>query len=388
MLQKLSNFMMKEKKSKIYQQLMLNELKRPIWMGREFRKFVDEGYIKNVVAYRSITMIATSAASIDWQIFSKSRHGKTEIFDHPLLNLLQKPNPIMAGAEFFENIYAYKLISGNAYIQAVGPDGSAPMELHYLRPDRVSIIAGDNCLPNGYRYKIEENIHDFPVNKITGKSLILHLKHFHPSDDWYGLSPIEAAAFSIDLHNNSLEWNQSLLQNGARPSGAMIVTGVNEGSKNLSEEQFYRLKNQMDEQFAGAANAGRPMLLEGGIDWKEMSLSPKDMDFIEAKNSAARDIALAFGVPPQLLGIKGDNSYNNMFEARLMFIEQTVLPMVDHVVDALNNWLSPMFGDDIVIGYNKDTIPALEEKKDKLWDKIKGADFLSNDEKRKMLGIE
>ena len=70
-----------------------------------------------------------------------------------------------------------------------------------------------------------------------------------------------------------------------------------------ADEQFDRLKRELEREYQGAANAGRPLVLEGGLDWKAMSLTPKDMDFMEAKHAAAREIALAFGVPPMLLAM-------------------------------------------------------------------------------------
>jgi HK97 family phage portal protein len=123
------------------------------------------------------------------------------------------------------------------------------------------------------------------------------MRLFHPLDDHYGFSPIEAAATAIDLHNQASKWNKALLDNAARPSGALVYS-AREGR--LSPEQFERLKAELQEGFQGAKNAGRPLLLEGGLDWKPLSLSPKDMDFIEAKHAAAREIALALGVPPML----------------------------------------------------------------------------------------
>jgi HK97 family phage portal protein len=205
-------------------------------------------------------------------------------------------------------------------------------------------------------------------------------------NDWYGLSPVEAAAYSIDQHNQAGAWNQALLQNGARPSGALVVRGESGGGGVLSEDQYNRVKLQIDEQFTGAANAGRPLLLEGGLDWKELSLSPKDMDFIEAKNSSARDIALAFGVPPQLLGIPGDNTYSNLQEARLALWEQTVLPLVGCTVDALGQWLDVMF--DSILEFVPDTenIPVLATRNQAIWDRVERATFLTEEEKRAAVG--
>src|SRR5690606_38481596 len=129
---------------------------------------------------------------------------------------------------------------------------------------------------------------------------------------------------ALDLHNAAGAWNKALLDNSARPSGALVYAPKDGG--NLSEEQFDRLKTELEEGYTGAGGAGKPLLLEGGLDWKAMGLSPKDMDFIEAKHVASREIALAFGVPSMLLGIPGDNTYANYAEANRAFYRLTILP--------------------------------------------------------------
>ena len=354
---------------------------KPIWSARNYRKFADEAFIKNVIAHQAIAKISGAAASVELKL---KKNGQTiDATKHPLGKLLKSPNPACAGTEFFEAIYAYKLVSGNSYILAIGAKNEAPLELYNLRPDRVSVIAGRDEMPAGYRYAISDSKY-----KDYNPSQVLHLKFFHPLDDWYGLSPVEAAAYSIDQHNQAGSWNQALLQNGARPSGALVVKQQNgEAGGYLSEDQYNRIKAQIDSDFAGASNAGRPILLEGGLDWKEMSLSPKDMDFIEMKNSSARDIALAFGVPPQLLGIPGDNTYSNLAEARLALWEQTVIPLVNKMVDAMNQWLTPKFENGLRIEADLDSVPALASKRDAMWDRVSKADFLTTEEKRKLLKI-
>jgi HK97 family phage portal protein len=299
------------------------EMNAPQWSSREYQQFADQAYIKNVIAHRAINIVAQAAASVPWALYSMRGKHKVHIHEHPILKLLTRPNPFYAGAEFFENIYAYKLISGNAFIQAVGKENTPPKELHILRPDRVSIVPDDLGNVIGYIYKVNRMEKFYPLNKLTGKASILHIKNFHPLDDLKGLSSVEAAAFSIDQHNQAAAWNKSLLENAARPSGALIVKNNGAYDGNLSDDQYTRIKEQLEEVFMGSKNSGRPHLIEGGLEWQEMSMSPKDMDFIEAKNSAARDIALALGVPPQLLGIPGDNTYSNMQEARLALWEET-----------------------------------------------------------------
>ncbi len=359
-------------------------LNSPVWSNRDYKKFADEAYIKNVIAHRAISMISQGAASIPFKLYGTN---KKHIEQHPILSLLSNPNPACSGKEFMESIYSYRQISGNAYVLGVAGNKTNLHELYALRPDRVSILTGENFIPQGYRYKVGTSSKDYMVNPLSGRSQILHLKNFHPLSDWYGLSSIEAAAYSIDQHNQAGEWNQSLLQNGARPSGAIVVQGEKGKHRSLSEKQFSQLKNTVDDIFSGPHNAGRPILLEGGLDWKEMSLSPKDMDFIESKHSSARDIALALGMPPQLLGIPGDNTYSNLQEARLALWEQTIIPMVDNVVDNFNSWLSPYFGKDIKLTYDIESIPAIAERKESMWAKVENCSFMTVNEKRALFNL-
>lgn len=360
---------------------------QPVWMDRSYSQFAQEAYIRNVVAFRAIGLVSQAASSVPMYLVQQNaRGGRRELPGHAAIRLLRRPNPQQGYAEFFEALYKYRLISGNAFVQAAGPKDHAPVELYLLRPDRVGVIAGKAAMPAGYRYTVGEVSKDFPVDRITGRSQVLHLKTFHPMSDWYGLSPVEAAAYSIDQHNQSSAWNQSLLQNGARPSGALVVRADVAGGGTLSDDQYSRIKQQMDEQFSGAANAGRPLLLEGGLEWKEMSLSPQDMDFVQAKHAAARDIALAFGVPPQLLGIPGDNTYSNLQEARLALWEQTVLPLVQATADAVSAWLAPQFGENVQFVPNTDEVMALALRNQAIWDRVEKASFLTEDEKRAAVG--
>lgn len=360
---------------------------QPVWMRRDYSRFAEEGYRRNVIAYRAISMIATAAASVPFRLFAEEAGTAREVTQHPLLTLLKQPTAWQPGVALFEALHSSRLLAGNAYVHAVGPVGEAPRELHVLRADRITIIAGKHGLPQAYRYTVGQESWDIPVNPITGASRVLHLKLFHPLDDWYGLSPVEAAAYSIDQHNQASAWNQSLLQHGARPSGALIVKAGDGSAGTLTDEQYWRVKRQMEEEFGGHGNAGRPLLLEGGLEWKEMSMSPKDMDFISSKHASAREIALAFGVPPQLLGIPGDNTYANLAEARIALWEQTIMPALQHVVDALNHWLVPMFGAGLNLRYDAEAIPAISAKRDAAWARVSAADFLSDDEKRKLLGL-
>jgi HK97 family phage portal protein len=305
---------------------------------------------------------------------------------HPLLDLIARPNPREACAQFVETIATHLLLAGNAYVEAVSVE-AGPRELHVLRPDRMKLIPGADGWPEAYEYTVAGRSVRFDQSAAPGRDPgvppILHLTLLHPLDDHYGLAPLEAAAVAVDTHNAAASWNKALLDNAARPSGALVYEGA-DGTV-MSDGQFERLKRELAEEYQGARNAGRPLLLEGGLDWKAMSLSPKDMDFMDAKHAAAREIALAFGVPPQLLGIPGDNTYSNYQEANRVFFRATVLPFANRIGAALSAWLAPAFGNVRVI-VDADQIDALSTDRAALWSRITDAPFLTLNEKRAVVG--
>jgi HK97 family phage portal protein len=352
---------------------------RPAWTPRDYATLAREGFARNAVVFRSVRMIAEAAASVPLLLYE----GVAEVVEHPLLALLSRPNRRQAGNEFREALYGYLLVAGNAYVEAVSADG-APAELHLLRPDRMKVVPGPDGWPEAYEYTVAGRTVRFVDAGEGTLSPILQLAFFHPLDDHYGFAPIEAAQVALDLHNAAGAWNKALLDNSARPSGALVYQAKEGG--NLSEEQFERLKQELETGYQGARHAGRPLLLEGGLDWRPMSLTPKDMDFLEAKNAAAREIALAFGVPPMLLGIPGDNTYSNYQEANRAFWRGTVLPLVARVTAALGAWLAPAFGEGLRLAYDTDPVEALAGDRDALWKRVGAADFLTVDEKRAAVG--
>ena len=359
---------------------------RAVWTPRRFDTFAEEGYKRNVVAFRAINRVSRAAASVPWRLSRADRGGVQAIETHPLLDLLKRPNPMMAHSEFIEAVTGYLLIAGNSFIEAA-PGTGAPRELWPLRPDRMKVIAGKTGLPKGFVFSVGGAERRWAADPVTGKSPILHLRTFNPLDDFYGLSPVEPAAAAIDQRNESDKWNMALLQNGARPSGALVYEPKDGAGANLTDAQFARLKQEIAEQYSGARNAGRPMLLDGGLAWREMSLSPKDLDFLEARNAASRDVAQAFGVPSQLLGIPGDNTYSNYQEARLALWEDTVIPLLRHLRDEFNGWLAPMFAEGLELDIDMDDIPALALRREKTWARLREAEFLTVNEKRAAAGF-
>jgi len=246
------------------------------------------------------------------------------------------------------------------------------------------VVVGPTGWPEAYAYRVGEQQITIPAVDESISPNIIHIKTFHPADDHYGAGCLSAADQSIALHNAAIAWNRSLLENAARPSGALVYDGGD--GMGLTSEQFDRLKSELAQAFSGEANAGRPMVLDGGLKWQSLSLSPADMDFATLKAAAARDVALAFGVPPMLLGLPGDSTYANYREANRALWRLTLLPLAGKILAALGEGLVAWFPE-ANLAVDLDRVPALAEDRERLWAQVTAADFLSADEKRALLGM-
>lgn len=340
-----------------------------VYTRRDFQSFAREAYTRNAVSHRCISMIAQCASSVPWLLTLRGE----EVEEHPALDLLARPNPIQPGQALLERVYAFLTIAGNSYIEAVGPgsmDGllrGAPMELYSLRPDRVRVIPSSNALPMAYEYEANGIKVRFPVDPIRGRSPLCHIRTFDPIDDFYGMSSVDPAAYAIDRHTAASDHNQAVLQNGATPSGAMVFRPVKiDGSDaNAPQDVIAAAEARITARYAGPKNAGRPMVLGGNVDWLPMGMNAEQLQLIESKLDAARDICIAFGVPIELL-LPGQSTYNNRSEAKLSFYEETILPVVERLATSLNHWLLPMYGDGYRLEPNLDAIEALAPKRAKL----------------------
>ena len=362
---------------------------RPAFGPRDSAALMRAGLLGNPVGFRAVRLIAEAAAALPLVLQDCDRRFEA----HPVLALIRRPNPLQGKADFLDALYAQLLLSGNGYVEAVGGAANGqtglPEELHVLRSDRMRVIPGPDGWPEAWEYSVGARKHRFRAaggDAGPGAAPICHVRAHHPADDHYGLSPLEAAATAIEVHNAASRWSRALLDNAARPSGAIVYRGA-DGQGALSPDQYDRLVTEMELHHQGARNAGRPMLLEGGLDWKPMGFSPSDMEFQKTKEAAAREIAVAFGIPPMLMGIPGDATYANYQEANRAFYRLTVLPLASRVTAALAHWLSGFVGESVDLRPDMDQVPALAAERDQQWRRVGEAGFLTETEKRALLGL-
>jgi HK97 family phage portal protein len=342
----------------------------PAARSYDYARAVTEGFLANPIAQRSVRLLAEGIGQAPLHC------------PDPLLAALVTATS--AGQSLVETLAANLLLHGNGYVQILKDASGTPVELFALRPDRIEVVLDGKGWPCAYDYKVGGHTARLPVEDEDGWPGIIAIRAMHPLDDYRGAGALEAAWQAVLIHNAATDWNRALLENAARPSGALVYETGDGGT--LTLEQFERLKRELDTAFTGSGNAGRPMLLDGGLKWQSMALSPADMDFATLKSAAARDIALAFGVPPMLLGLPGDNTYANYREASRALWRLTLLPLAEKLFAALREGLAPWFPE-AELRIDLDRVPALSEDRERLWSQVSDADFLSRAEKRLMLGL-
>lgn len=360
--------------------------RNPLWTPDNIRNLTEAGFQKCMTMFRCVTLLAKAAGGIPWQLFEKAKSQDTkrvELFKHDLLDTFERPNPRHGQSAFIEAITGFYYIAGNSYILGVGPgiDGDSeekrkPKELYYLYPHIMAIIPGNNVKPIvGYKYFGNPG-----KPKTYEPEDILQLKAFNPLNDFYGFSPLKAAAKGIDILNMALHWNMKLLQNDMKPPGAIKVEG------SLAPQQRKDLTKFLLEEKAGYENAGLPMVLEGGQEWMPFAISPKDADWINGIKLTLRFCCVTLGIDPSLMGDTESKTYSNQKEARKALYVETTLPYMDYLRDELNNWLTPKYGDNLYLDYNRDAIEALKEEQTSVFERMSKAWWLSPNQKRVACG--
>jgi len=338
---------------------------------------VREGYLSNPVAQRAVKLVAEGVGSAVVYDAGKPSQESASTGSARAVSLISGP--------LLETTAMQLMLHGNAFVQVLADDRGEAAELFALRPERVGVEADAGGWPVAYLYRVGEARSRIAARDPLGRVQVVHVRGMHPLDDHYGLGCLGCAAGAVGLHNQATRWNKALLDNAARPSGALVYD-PGDGGAAMSPDQYARLQAQMEAGFAGAGNAWRPMLLEGGLRWQAMSLTPADMDFVGLKAAAAREIALAFGVPPMLLGLPGDAAYANYREANKALWRLTILPLAGKILDALSAGLGA-WSPGCKLAVDVDQVTALTEDRERLWNAVSGADFLSREEKREMLGF-
>lgn len=328
-----------QKVNPLYQGMtVIDGMTAPRTMPKNYKNYAREAYGGNDTVYKVVNFCVINGAAIQPVLYtSKAEAGKPSgkrIDNHPLLDKLARPNKEQSGVFYRKSILGYFLIAGNAFQYAIRTGKSGPPdELWTLSPELVHPIPAANRGIIGYKYD------PWPAEKGNiPPELIGHTRSWNPTDEFFGMSPIEVIAVLIDTQQDGRKWNLSLLQNYLKPPGAWTTTAM------LSPNDRQKLEARINEKMAGARNAGKTPVLDGAMEFKPSAVPPSEMDWLESMKYNSTAIANVYNMPPELTG-DGASTFNNKEMAEVFSYTEFIFPTLDEVYDTWNMWLLPMYPD-------------------------------------------
>ncbi|MBZ0284804.1 MAG: phage portal protein [Anaerolineae bacterium] len=279
--------------------------------------------------YIAVNRIAEAAALVPLHVYRLQGETRAEVERHPLENLLDAPNPYLSRFELFEQTVGHLELTGNAYWFLGGNGAGVPIEIWPLRPDRVSIVPDPDQYVKGYIYEVDgQRIPLLPIE-------VVHFKRWHPANDYYGLSALEAACLAVSSDHAMAEWNRNTFgQDNGVPAGVVNI------KENVSDADYERIKREWRASYGGPQR--RTAFLRGSIiEWKNMGLSHHDLDFLKGRQSHRDEILNIFGVP---VGMLSENATEaNAKVAERLFIERTLWPKLVRLAQKITQDLLPFW---------------------------------------------
>lgn len=292
-------------------------------------------YQQSPWVYIAISRIAEAAALVPLQVQRLEGEKRVEVERHPLERLLDAPNPYMSRFELFEQTVGALELSGNAYWFLAGEGhGGPPTQIWPLRPDRVTIVPDAENYVKGYVYEVDGL--RIPLEPVE----VVHFKRWHPSNDYYGLSALEAARLSILSDQAMARWNHnSFGQDNGVPAGIVKV------EESVSDADFERIKREWRQSYGGPQRR-TAFLRGGGIAWQDIGLSHSELDFLRGREAHRNEILNIFGIPVGLLSENATEA--NAKVAERTFIERTLYPKLVRLEQKISQSLLPFWPGDYI----------------------------------------
>jgi HK97 family phage portal protein len=340
-----------------------------------YQTHARDGYQSNPTVYSCVSARSENLSTID--LILKQRRGKAErekYQDHPLLELLNNPNPEQSKSDFLEYIEGSLCLDGNCYIKIITqlsskiPIGLIPLQTNSVEPELKTV--------GGLQQKVYKYTSDEGRQETYSAGEVIHIKLYNPLSMLKGLGPITAARYAYNQNNQSGVWNHSLLLNSAKPSGILTTDSV------IQEKQEDQIRRMID-KMVGSERAGRPALFHAGLKWQNIGLSPADMDWINGMKFTALQVCMAFKVPAQCVGIPDSQTYANMEQAERSLWQNAVKPDAGRIINAFNQRLTPLFDKNLYLDADWDKVPQLRDSQNDLYNRVKLADWWTINEKRR-----
>jgi HK97 family phage portal protein len=323
-----------------------------------YSNYASQGYEKNELVFACIREISTSASEAPAYACKVNTDPKEFVESGRLYDLLEHPNGYQTRYELIESIITYLQITGNAYLYKERGIGGLTA-LYCLRPDRIKIV------PNKYyEYEIDGKVYNIPLEDIG------HIKFPNPTDDHYGLSPLQPLARMVNLDLDATDFTRTFYRNAGVPSGLLKLK-----RKIANKDEANRIRTAWRSQFQGMRNWHRVAILDDDANYEKMGSSIGDMEIDSIRDLAESRICSALGVPPILVGAKvGLNTatYSNYAQAKESFWEETLLPLYKRIEDSLNRIIlpeMPSIANTEKIVFDFSEVRALQDDETDLWNR-------------------
>lgn len=319
---------------------------------------VTDGMEASTWVYTAVSKNASSVASLPWFVERREGKGKWVRDDNTALApILAAPNEAHAWKDLVEIMTAQTWLAGNTLLaksRVTDPRTKQKIvaELWPVGPHGVAPIPGGKgqAWLTGYEY---QNEHGRKVT-LAAKDTI-HVRFHHPSNPYWGLSPVMAGAQAINSDTAAADWQANSLANMMVPPGAFVY------ERNVSEAQVAAAKTKIREtgQYAGSANARSPLFLGGNAKWVPMTLTPQELDYLNSRRFTREEIVALFAVPPPLVGIYDKATFANIATAERIYWETNVTPFAQKLCNAFNRFLVPEYADDLRLAIDTGGVLAL-----------------------------
>ena len=280
---------------------------------------------KIAIVYACVRIKANALSVIPIKLYRKNGLDKTEDTENILYNLLRyEPNPTLTSSLYKKIISQDLDLRGNHYSQIVKNGLGQVVKLVPLVADNMSVIWDTkDKTKKQYTYN----------GMIISSDRVLHIYDIPDKENLKGINPIEYARSSIEFAQNTSEHGNQLFKNSAMPSGMFL------NEKPMKEDSFNRLKNQLDRNYSGLKNIGKPMLLEDGLTFKELTIKNSDAEWLNSRRFNREEIASIFGVPVSMLNDSQNTSYGNLEQKYLEFKDNTIYPLTTNIEEKLRQQL-------------------------------------------------
>jgi len=287
-------------------------------------------YEKSLYVFACVHKIAEKIASTDVQLFQvlNSKGDTKELFNHPALDLLYKVNPFQTKSEFFKITTINLKLAGDAFWYKVRNERGAVVELWNLRPDLIEIVKDPTDFIKAYRLKKSDG-----TEEIFAPDDIVHFKHPTPLDDYYGVSPVKSASVRIDTEDYASNYQRDFFLNNARPDAAIKTAG------NLTDEQKVEIRENFEQRHSGKGRNSKLAIFEAGLEYQQLSITQREMDYIESMKFTRDDILVAFGVPKAIVSITDDVNRANAETSMYIFLSETIKPELESMYEKANEEL-------------------------------------------------